>query len=137
MARIRWILETETTGYVARIYDAWKAANTGRLAVPVILKSLSLRPELLVGMIEVVDRVQFLEGYLSRRIKEMIATYVSALNRCPYRIGSHAYFLQLQDPSPGLHECLARAELERAPVSDAERALLRFVEAVTVHAYRT
>ena len=30
------------------------------------------------------DRVHFPDGHLTRRIKEMIATYVSALNRCPY-----------------------------------------------------
>jgi alkylhydroperoxidase family enzyme len=43
----------------------------------------------------------------------------------------------LQDPEPELHECLARAELDRAPVTEAERGLLRFVELVTKHAYRT
>jgi len=30
------------------------------------------------------DTVHFSEGHLSRRIKEMIAGYVSALNHCPY-----------------------------------------------------
>ena len=52
--------------------------------MPGILKCLSLRPDLLRGMIDVSDRVHFAEGHLSRRIKEMIATYVSALNACPY-----------------------------------------------------
>lgn len=33
--------------------------------------------------------------------------------------------------------CLARADLDQAPIADAERALLRFVETVTRHAYRT
>jgi alkylhydroperoxidase family enzyme len=32
---------------------------------------------------------------------------------------------------------LSRGDLDAAPVSDAERALLRFVELVTRHAYRT
>ena len=52
-------------------------------------------------------------------------------------MGSHAFFLQLQDPNPELHACLARADLEAAPMSEAERALLHFVETVTRHAYRT
>jgi alkylhydroperoxidase family enzyme len=43
----------------------------------------------------------------------------------------------LQEPNPEVHECLARAELARAPVSEAERALLSFVELVTKHAYKT
>ena len=34
-------------------------------------------------------------------------------------------------------EALSRAYLDAAPVSEAERALLRFVELVTRHAYRT
>jgi hypothetical protein len=43
----------------------------------------------------------------------------------------------LQDPDTELYTCLSRADLDRAPVSDAERALLRFVKIVTEHAYRT
>ncbi|MFN3649129.1 MAG: carboxymuconolactone decarboxylase family protein [Armatimonadota bacterium] len=34
-------------------------------------------------------------------------------------------------------DALARADLAAAPVTDAERALLRLVETVTRHAYRT
>ena len=45
--------------------------------------------------------------------------------------------MQLQDPNPDLHASLARADLDAAPVSDPERALLRFVKVVTEAAYRT
>ena len=34
-------------------------------------------------------------------------------------------------------EALARGDREQAPISEAERALLRFVELVTRHAHRT
>jgi alkylhydroperoxidase family enzyme len=34
-------------------------------------------------------------------------------------------------------EALARADLDGAPVTEAERALLRVVETITRHAYRT
>ena len=84
MARIRWIRESEATGEAAAVYAGWMAANPGRPEIPGILKCLSLRPDLLRGMIEVSDRVHFADGHLTRRVKEMIATYVSALNRCPY-----------------------------------------------------
>ena len=84
MARIRWVGDEATEGPAAEIYAAWRAANPGRQEVPGILKCLSLHPDLLRGMIDVSDRVHFAEGHLSRRIKEMIATYVSALNACPY-----------------------------------------------------
>ena len=84
MARIRWVEEREATGEIAGVYDAWLIANPGRPEIPGILKCLSLNPDLFRGMDEVSGRVHFAEGHLSRRIKEMIATYVSALNRCPY-----------------------------------------------------
>jgi hypothetical protein len=84
MARIRWVEESEATGAIAGAYAAWMSANPGRPQIPGILKCLSLSPDLFRGMEEVSDRVHFREGHLTRRIKEMIATYVSALNRCPY-----------------------------------------------------
>lgn len=44
----------------------------------------------------------------------------------------------MQDPTAvAIREALARGDLEAAPVSEAERELLRFVELVTRHAYRT
>ncbi len=43
----------------------------------------------------------------------------------------------MQDPSPDLHASLARGDLEAAPVSDAERALLGYARKVTEHANRT
>ncbi len=43
----------------------------------------------------------------------------------------------MQDPNPELHASLARADLDAAPVTEPERALLRFVKLVTETAYRT
>jgi alkylhydroperoxidase family enzyme len=43
----------------------------------------------------------------------------------------------LQEPNPEVHAALARADLDAAPLSEPERALLRFVALVTRHAYRT
>lgn len=43
----------------------------------------------------------------------------------------------MQESDPAVHQCLARADLEAAPIPEAERALLRFVELVTKHAYKT
>jgi hypothetical protein len=84
MARIRWVNESEATGEIGEVYAAWMAANPGRPEIPGILKCMSLRPDLLRGIDDLSDRVHFSEGFLTRRLKEMIATLVSALNRCPY-----------------------------------------------------
>jgi alkylhydroperoxidase family enzyme len=43
----------------------------------------------------------------------------------------------LQEPDPEVHKCLALADIEHAPITEAERAVLRFAETVTRHAYRT
>ncbi|QDV38001.1 Carboxymuconolactone decarboxylase family protein [Tautonia plasticadhaerens] len=84
MARIRWIPEDEAGGEIADAYSAWKAANPGRPKIPGILKCFSLRPDFFRDVVGFSERLQFSEGHLTRRQKEMIATYVSALNQCPY-----------------------------------------------------
>jgi alkylhydroperoxidase family enzyme len=43
----------------------------------------------------------------------------------------------LQDPNIEARECLARADIESAPLPERERALMRFVELVTQSAYKT
>ena len=51
-------------------------------------------------------------------------------------MGSHAYFLQLQGADSEITAALFKGELAAAPVTDAERALLTFVELLTRHAYK-
>jgi hypothetical protein len=84
MAFIQWINEDQAEGDVGALYDGWKAANPDRDQVPDILKCLSLRPDVLRNMLEVMYPLQFSDGHLTRRTKEMIATLVSGLNQCPY-----------------------------------------------------
>ena len=50
---------------------------------------------------------------------------------------SHGHFLQLQGTTDEVVNALAVADLDRAPLSDAERELMRFTRIVTQHAYRT
>jgi hypothetical protein len=84
MARIRWVREEEATGDAATAYVEWLAANPGRPAIPDILKCFSLRPDFFRDVVKFSNGVHFSEGHLTRRLKEMIATFVSALNVCPY-----------------------------------------------------
>ncbi len=85
MALIRWVEDDDTAaGDVGGIYAAWKAANPGRERVPDILKCFSPRPDLLRAVIDFTYPLHFTDGHLTRRTKEMIATFVSGLNQCPY-----------------------------------------------------
>ena len=50
---------------------------------------------------------------------------------------SHAYFLRVQGADEEIVQALAKGDVDAAPVSAAERALLQFVELVTREAHRT
>ena len=81
---IDWIDDGQATGDVAELYNAWLAANPHRDRMPDILKCFSQRPEMLRAVMDASYAVHFSDGHLTRRQKEMIATLVSGLNRCPY-----------------------------------------------------
>ena len=84
MAWIQWVEDDDAEGLVGEVYRDWKAANPGRNQMPDILKCFSSRPDLLKAMVDISYPLQFSDGFLTRRQKEMIATLVSALNQCPY-----------------------------------------------------
>ena len=81
--KIAIIEDAQATGDVAAAYDAWRAGS-GRTRVPGIIKCFGARPDFLRQVLQFSNTVHFSEGHLSRRHKEMIASHVSYLNRCPY-----------------------------------------------------
>ena len=81
--KIRIVEDEDAAGELAAAYDFWRAGS-GRQQVPGIIKCFGARPDFLRQVVEFSNRVHFSEGHLSRRHKEMIASYVSYLNRCPY-----------------------------------------------------
>ena len=82
MARIKVIADDDATGRLAEIYATAKAHSVARV-VPEILRTMSLRPDFLEA-IDAASRLHFTDGALTRAQHEMIASYVSALNRCRY-----------------------------------------------------
>jgi hypothetical protein len=81
--KIRVIEDADATDDTAAAYDYWRASS-GRQQVPGIIKCFGSRPDFLRQVVDFSNTVHFSEGHLSRRHKEMIASYVSYLNRCPY-----------------------------------------------------
>ena len=81
--KIRVIEDAEATGDTAAAYDYWRAGS-GRTQVPGIIKCFGSRPDFLRQVLDFSNTIHFSEGHLARRHKEMIASYVSYLNRCPY-----------------------------------------------------
>lgn len=81
MARLKWVEDSDATGELKELYERAKRER-GRVAP--IYRAFSLRPDLLRLIMEINKRAHFEDGFLPRKTKEMIATYVSGLNRCPY-----------------------------------------------------
>ena len=81
--KIRIIEDAEATGETLAAYDYWRAGS-GRTQVPGIIKCFGSRPDFLRQVVDFSNTIHFSEGHLARRHKELIASYVSYLNRCPY-----------------------------------------------------
>ncbi|MDQ6616330.1 MAG: hypothetical protein M3083_16705 [Actinomycetota bacterium] len=82
MARIRWIEESDAVGELAEVYARVRATSP-RGNVADIMKTMSLRPDFLSAMRDA-SAMHFSDGALTRAQHEMIASYVSAVNRCHY-----------------------------------------------------
>ena len=84
MPRISWIEDENASGDLAEVYSHWKKEQPDRDCIPDILKCFSMRPDFLKSVIGFSCSLHFSDGHLDRRTKEMIATFVSGLNQCPY-----------------------------------------------------
>jgi hypothetical protein len=82
MPRIKMVEEADATGQLAELYGQSKARSVARV-VPEILRTMSLRPDFLAAVNQA-SMLHFTDGALSRAQHEMIASYVSALNKCRY-----------------------------------------------------
>ncbi len=81
MARLKWVEDADAKGELKELFDR---ATRERGRVAPIYRAFSLRPDLLKLVMDLNRRAHFEDGFLPRKTKEMIATYVSGLNRCPY-----------------------------------------------------
>ena len=82
MARIKMVDEADATGPLADLYAMARAQSPLGIVAP-ILQTMSLRPDFLAA-IQAASRMHFTDGALSRAQHEMVASYVSAINRCRY-----------------------------------------------------
>lgn len=130
------IVEEEVaTPDVAKAYADYRI-RFGCQDIPGILKCFATHPPLLEQMIALASGLIFVEGHLTRRTKEMIATHVSALNACPYCLDSHATFLHQQGGSDALLLALFTGNSVSPSIDAKERALLNFVAKVTDESYK-
>ena len=121
--------EADASGRVAALYDHFKS-HFGRPDVPGILKCFATHPPLLEHMMALSESLIFSEGFLTRRHKEMIATLVSSQNECAYCADSHGFMLRMNGGSGETLCALQQNHLHSPFLSEAEQALLAFVEKV-------
>jgi hypothetical protein len=80
--RIDWVEDHEATGRLAELYAELRGPDGSR-PVADVLRTMSHRPDFLAAVRDA-SRMHFSDGALTRAQHEMIAAYVSALNRCHY-----------------------------------------------------
>jgi uncharacterized peroxidase-related enzyme len=86
-------------------------------------------PEMTIHMGRFTHAVMHEPGPISPAMRELIATYTSSLNGCELCMRSHAAVTShLMD---AVIVAAVLDDLETAPISDAEKALLRFVRKTT------
>lgn len=84
MARIAWIEDAQAVGPLADLFAGLRQMNPfGDGQVPEVFRAMSQRPDFLAGIMKILP-VQFSDGFLTRAQHEMIASAVSAVNRCHF-----------------------------------------------------
>jgi alkylhydroperoxidase family enzyme len=81
MRHLQHIDEAEATGALAREYDA-AIARAGKVFN--IVKSMSLRPDVLRASMRLYREIMFAPSELSRVERELLAVVVSVANDCHY-----------------------------------------------------
>ncbi len=104
-----------------------------RSDLPGIVMCFATNTALLKSMLEIAEGFLFSESLLSRRHKEMIATYVSQQNACPYCADSHGVLLEAQGGSQEMICALRHGDLRAELFTDSELALLSFAGKVNAN----
>jgi uncharacterized peroxidase-related enzyme len=129
------LVEEDASGAVADAYSLYRE-RFGRQHVPNILKCFATHPPLLEQMIALASSLLFAESHLSRYVKEMIATYTSALNACPYCLDSHAFSLRTHGGTDELLTALSKLDIEDPLIGFKERRMLHFAGKITNESFK-
>lgn len=132
--KIHLIEEDKATGETAAAYRYFRE-QTGREDVPGILKCFGSNPALVRQMVDMSSSLLFSDGFLTRRQKELIATYISHLNACPYCVDSHGFFLTVHGGEETLAHKIASGDL--SDLEEAERQVLLYLGKINDQSFRT
>ena len=127
------LVDERTANEEVRALFAQYRERFARTDLPGIVLCFATNSVLLKGMLEIADNLLFGESLLDRRHKEMVATYVSRQNACPYCADSHGALLGAQGGSPEVICALQDGDLNAQLFTGAELALLKFAGKVNAN----
>ncbi len=127
MPWIQVIEEAQADEALQRAYGQIKG-DRGKVAN--ILKIHSLLPETMTGHLDFYMHVMFAKGALNRRQCELVATVVSAANRCDYCVNHHAEALNAYLKDRALVEQIA-SDYTQVALEPMERAMCDFAVKLT------
>src|SRR5581483_6822515 len=127
------LIEERTANEEIRALFAHYRERFDRTDLPGIVLCFATNFGLLKGMLQIAEDFLFGESVLSRRHKEMIATYVSRQNTCPYCADSHGALLAPQGGPPEMICALLEGDLNPQLFTSAELALLKFAGKVNTN----
>ena len=123
---LRIVSEEDAPAEVAALYAHFRS-RFHREQVPGILQCFATHPPLLEQMIALAEAMLFCEGALRREEKELLATFVSARNRCAYCADSHGFALRAQGGSEEALEAALSCNAASPALSPRQQTWLSFV----------
>ncbi|MDJ0269500.1 MAG: peroxidase-related enzyme [Aigarchaeota archaeon] len=130
MCGVAWINVIDEDAADERLRVVFEHVRRERGRLSNVFRAHSLNPEALDAHLTLYMTLMFGESGLSRAERELIASVVSATNRCLYCTTHHREMLvKYVRSEETVREILER--FEEARVSERERALIRFVRKLT------
>lgn len=134
MPRIRTVPPEVATGQLADAYEHVKQMMGSPFA-PLVMQLSSIKPDVTSSLAGLYGAL-FGGGELPRTAKETIATYVAALNNCPYCIGAHSLLMQMHGASPEHADAARRGDITAFTDDEETARFLPLAEKITRHAYK-
>lgn len=107
----------------------------GSPIAPLVIQLTGVRPDITAPLAGLY-RALYGGGELSRKAKEAIATYVAALNECPYCVGAHTVLMQLHGATPEQVEAARTGDVAAFTDDEETARFLPLAEKITRHAYK-
>jgi uncharacterized peroxidase-related enzyme len=105
--------------------------------VPSILTSMNLRPDLLQTLLQFIKQMMIEDHGSNRLTKEILAAYVSKLNKCAYWLDAHGAMVMAQGQfSQKQMQSIVNDPENSNLIDEKTKGLLRFAKKMTQESYK-